>query len=218
MKIEVVNINLKENIYWRNKFEEYRENVILKNTKDDKIKNYTKKNFNIDFQLGTFLMLDVSNTNHKIAGFTSVFKPKIWSNEICRICNRTWIDPIYRSNSLSGKDKAGKSTRKGQKWGISYAYKDQIDCALKFQKKLIIISRENKPFRVNTLRSMSIGLKHLYPEWQYDNDNYYQVQENESKYTSWQKIVWKELEPEAKKYLNTIPKISVNDWKKRFEN
>ena len=43
MKIEVVNINLKENIYWRNKFEEYRENVILKNTKDDKIKNYTKK-------------------------------------------------------------------------------------------------------------------------------------------------------------------------------
>jgi len=217
MKIEIININLKKNIIWRDKFEEYRENIILKNKKDDKWENYTKDNFNVDYQMGTFLMIDVSNLVPKIAGFTAVFKPKFWPKEICRICNRTWIDPEYRSNSLNGKDKAGKSTRKGQKWGISYAYKEQLDCCLKYKRKLIIISRENKPFRINTLRSMSIGLKYLHPEWQYDNDNYYQVKEDETRHSSWQKIVWKELESESKKYLNLIPKISSEDWKKRFE-
>lgn len=156
--------------------------------------------------------------NNKIAAITSVFRNKSWPIDIARICNRTWLDHEYRSTNLSGKDKHGLSNRNGNKWGITYAYKHQINCCRSNNINIAIISRENNNINSikNTMRSSWLGLIKLYPEWIYDDDNYYLTCNNENIYKCWQKLVWLNIDNNNSTSLSKFKKISNNEYKSLF--
>ena len=215
MKVKVININLDENSLWRERFEIYRHDIILANPKDDKWRNYTVERFNIDQQLGTFLMID--EEEDRIAAFVSVFRPKHWPIQVARIGNRTWIDFDYRASTISGKDKAGTSNRTGNRWGITYAYDVQLNCCRENGVEVAIMSRENRPGTVNTMRSSWMGLIKVHPEWKYDDNRYFLSCIDRENYSCWQKMVWIELNKGSERYLlNDISSISSIEYNEKF--
>lgn len=213
MQVDVYDLNKPENTQWRERFERYRHEVILAGT-DEKRENYTERRFAIDEQLGTFLMVD--READRIAALAAVFRPAHWPTEVARIGNRTWIDPDYRASSLSGRDKGGTSLRTGNRWGVTYAYQQQMACCLAHGVRVPVMSRENRPGKANTMRASWLGLIKVHPEWRYDDNVYFLTCANEDSYACWQKMVWKELVPDSERFIRMVKTISADEFNSRF--
>jgi len=195
MKIRVININ--NNIEWREKFEEYRNNIMI-NTKI-RSENYTMKRFNIDEQVATFLMVDVDV--NQIAAVCSLYTPPVWPREVVRAFNRSYIDPNYRAKGMASSD-GETHTRGNNKLGRfcqTYCYDHIIENSILNDKKIITATRENsgKSNAINLMFSMILSTD---KEWKLA-DNYFLTCVNENCSECWQRLLYRELELGSKKYL-----------------
>lgn len=211
--MQVYDINLPENKFWRNMFEEYRTDVILKS--DIRAENYTIQRFNIDKQLGTFLMFD--ETREKIAGVCAVFTPPHWPKTIARLYNRSFVDPYYRMKGLSTSNEyssLGKTKTLG-KLCHQYAYNHMIDVCIKNGVKLGVATRENSG-KSNSIKIMYRCGIEKDPRWTID-DRYFLTMPAPNEFSCWQRLVYLPLDNiDPNEYLDQIPNITKEEFEKKF--
>lgn len=210
-------IDAKKSSYWITRFEKYRH-FILKNDKISRnIENYQASRFQLKSLLGLFLVLDQKNS--RIAGFFSVFTPKVWPKDIARISNRTYVDPDYRFKGLLSHGNE-RDLRYSSTWGSTIGYKYQIDCCLQHKIKLAVVTRENirGPGHANDFDSMYKRFKMKYPEWKMEK-GYYLTCSNKDDYRCWQKLVFLNLNKKEKPklLLHSIPQITHEEYQNKFK-
>lgn len=212
MKIKVININ--NDAVWRNKFEEYRNSTMI-NTKI-RSDNFTIKRFNIDEQIATFLMVD--EDENQIAAVCSLFTPAVWPNEVVRAFNRSYIDPKYRAKGIASTDGV-TYTRGNAKLGRfcqKYCYDHIIKISKLNNKKIITATRENsgKSNAINLMFNMILSTD---KEWKL-TDNYFLTCADKNCSKCWQRLIFRELEVNSKKYLDNIPQLTINEYNNKFIN
>ena len=102
--------------------------------------------------------------------------------------------------------------------GVSYAYGVQMQCCQENQISLAIMSRENTPTALarNTMYAAYKGLVRAKPGWEFDSEHYYLTYDNPGVYSCWQKLVWFDIDGKAREVLEQIPRITNEDYTKRF--
>jgi len=208
-------IDVKKYSYWQFRFEKYREFILEKYKTHRNIKNYQFSRLNLKDILGLFVVYD--ETKNRIAGFTSVFTPRIWPHNIARISNRLWVDPDYRLKglSLTGYE---RNLRYGSNWGVTITYKHQINCCRKNKIDMAVITRENKKVLTdgNSLPFLYSRFKKLKPEWKL-SDKYYLTCNNRVDYRCWQRLIYLELRKNtAKILLAAVPSMTSEVYYKKF--
>ena len=190
--------------------------MILEKYKDEKhIQNYTNNRFNVDNLLGLFLVFD--KRGQKIVGFMSVFRPKVWPQNVARISNRTWIDPDYRLKGLSLVSE-GRNLRLGINYGMTLAYDFQINCCKKHKISLAVVTRENMkgPDIKNNTEFLYRRLKLAKPEWNLAA-NYYLTCSNKNDYRCWQRLLYLELKTGvADLILRKMTNITPEEYLRKF--
>ena len=208
-------IEVENSSYWQAQFEKYRAFIIKKYDNWANIKNYTQARFKIQDLLGLFLIYD--ENLQKIAGFLSVFRPKIWPAHVARISNRTWIDPSYRLKGLSLISE-GRNLRLGVNYGMTLAYDLQLNCCRKNNISVAVVTRENTkdPASENSFNFLHKRLKLAKPEWKLASD-YYLTCSNEKDYRCWQRLAYMELKKGGWAAESVkMKKISCQEYFKRF--
>jgi len=216
--IGVIDINLPENQEWRERFERYRHDVIMAGG-DEKVANYSAQRFDVSQQLATFIMVHLEED--RIAAIAAVFRPVTWPMEAARMGNRTWIDPDYRARDLSGRDKIGLTIRNGMKWGVTFAYNQQLDVCRRNGVRAVAMTRENRPGSRNTMHASYLGLLKARPHdgWTYCDNTYYLTCRAEDHYSCWQKAVWLGIDgADLGPILPQIKQITQDEFNQRFHN
>lgn len=212
--MQVYDLNLVENTHWREMFEEYRTTVILNS--DIRSENYTQQRFNIDKQLGTFLMFD--EIREKIAGVCAVYIPPHWPKTIARLYNRSFVDPYYRIKGLSRSNEHSNlgKTRTLGKLCHQFAYQHMIDVCIKNDVKLGVATRENsgKSNSINTMYRCGIDKD---PRWKID-ERYFLTMPAPNEFTCWQRLIYLPLNDDIDPnfYLDQIPNISREEFETKF--
>lgn len=211
--MQVFDLNLSENNYWRELFEKYRTEVMLKS--EIRSENYTEKSFNIDKQLSTFLMYD--ETRESIAGVCAVFIPTHWPKTIARLYNRSFVDPFYRIKGLS-KSNNVSNLGKGKNIGKlchQFSYNHMIATCKKHGVQLGVATREN----TGTSNSINVMYRCAIDKdenWKIDN-RYFLTAPYPEEAVCWQRLIYIPLsEHSAESNLNQIPNITKVEYEKRF--
>ena len=182
-------------------------------------KNYTKKRFNIDKQISTFVVCHKETS--EIVSVAGVYQPLHWPKEVARISNRYFINPKYRCKGLSSYDGYTFQYNQGSKPSGRYiqklCYDDMIESCKKAGIKIAIISREIQKIKdckkidilLRTIRCSDIG-------WN-KKDRLYLTCANKKASSCWQKIMYLSLGKESNiKILEEIDSISLGQWSKMF--
>ena len=217
MRFQIIDVK-KSSPIWKTRFEEYRRTIIKNDKISRNIDNYKPSNFQLEFLLGLYLVFD--KKNNRIAGFFSVFTPKIWPKYIARINNRTYVDLNYRKGlSVCGNK---RELRHNSGWGSTIGYKHQLKCCLENKVKLAVITRENvrgpnSKNNFDLIMYKQFGNK--YHGWNMGR-GYYLTCSNGDDFRCWQKLVFINLEkhenPEL--LLAPIPRISLSEYNRKFNN
>lgn len=211
--MKVYDLNLTENSQWRELFEKYRIEVILKT--EIRSSNFTTKRFDIDKQLGSFLMYD--ETQERIAGICSVYIPPHWPKTIARLYNRSFVDPYYRIKGLSKRNEVS-SLDKGRNIGKlchQYAYDHMIDVCKKNKVQLGVATREN----TGKANSINVMYRCAYDKdinWILD-DRYFLTAPSPDDAVCWQRLIYISLEKHnVEDNLSLIPNMTQDEFKEKF--
>ncbi len=210
--LKVIDITLSQNARWRERFERYRQEVMVDPDHNERWRNYTESKLDIADQLGAFLTIDASTM--RIVRFESVYRPPHWPERAARICNRTWVDPTYRAAGLS----RARNRSRLQQTDRSYfhTYHHQLECCRAKNIGLVIISRENAPKRVNSIKAIFHQISKVYANWRLLDDAYLLVSPHRKTHSCWQKIIWYALAHDAEQMLSSIPTITCKEFQRRF--
>lgn len=213
MNINVYDLNLSENSYWREQFEKYRHEVML--SSEIRAENFTPARFDIDKQLGTFLMYDTDN--ERIAGMCAVYVAPHWPSTVARLYNRSFVDPHYRMRGLSksnGITNLGNGKRVG-KLCHQYAYNHMIDVCKKKNILLGVATRENSG-QSNAINVMHRCAVDKDPNWVLD-DRYFLTMPYPNNFQCWQRLIYVKIqEHDLASTLGQIPNITQQEFKERF--
>jgi hypothetical protein len=211
--MKVYDLNLPENSSWREMFEKYRFDVML-NT-EIRSSNFRPNEFNIDKQLGSFLMFD--EVQNRIAGICSVYTPPHWPKTVARLYNRSFVDPNYRLKGLS-KSNSVSNLGKGRNLGKlchQYAYGNMVAVCKKNGITLGVATRENTG-KSNSIMVMCRCACDKDPNWTL-SERYFLTAPSPEKAVCWQRLIYIEfVAGGANHNLSQIPNISQDEYKERF--
>ena len=203
------NIHTLNREHWLyNEFESFRSNVMEKEPYFGV--NYSKKNFNIDNQISTFIIFNRKESD--IVSVASVFRPAHWPKEVIRISNRYFINPKYRCKNLSLYDGyTYQYARKGELVGRyiqRLSYKDMISCCKNAEGKVAVISRQiNNSTHRTRIDSMLKTIRHSDPRWK-KTEKLYLTCINKKDPSCWQQLLYLPIYKEEDNiFLNKIDSI-----------
>jgi len=199
--------------YWKNRFESYREKMLVKYCDHPMIENYDKTRLQIEKQVGFFLTVNIET--HEIAKFSTVFHPKHWPKEVVRIYNRTWVDPAYRASGLQQKRDFTKQEYFDDQMS---PLEQQILCAKNHGAELVVLSREFTSGFVNRAPAISKLMNQRDRKWVVDRNNVYLTVKSRSNASCWQMLIYHELVENSANWLNRIPSMTIEKFKRKFSH
>lgn len=213
MIVDVYDLNLPKNTDRREQFERYRYDVMVNTTIRNQ--NFTKQRFDIDKQLGTFLMVD--REKDRIAAICAVFIPPVWPNNIARLFNRSYIDPDYRAKGLARSDGVTSTAGLGKlgRWCQTFAYNAMIDVCKKNNIDVGVCTRENNG-KSNAIKLLLENSKHADTNWDI-KPNYYLTCDNENSEKCWQRLIYVPIsDKDPDTVLSSIKQITADEYYQRF--
>lgn len=213
MIVDVYDLNDSKNYLWRERFEKYRYEVMLRS--GVRSENYTRKRFNIDEQLGSFLMID--REKDQIAAICSVFRPSHWPVNIARMFNRSYVDPNYRAKGMSRSDGVTKIAGDGKlgKWCQTFAYPHMIQVCVQNNIDLGVCTRENNG-KLNAINLFLTSARDADPQWEIE-ENYYLTCPAPDSSQCWQRLIYVSLtDKNPKTILSQIPQITQEEYASRY--
>lgn len=213
MIVDVYDLNLSKNSDRREQFEQYRHDIMV-NT-NIRNQNFTKQRFDIDKQLGTFLMID--REKDRIAAICAVFVSPVWPTNIARLFNRSYIDPDYRAKGLSRSDGVTSTEGLGKlgRWCQTFAYDSMIEVCKTNNIDVGVCTRENNG-NSNAINLLLKNSRHADPNWNI-KPNYYLTCQNENSEKCWQRLIYISLSnKDPTEVLSNIKQISSDEYTQRF--
>lgn len=196
-------------------FEAFRDRLISEGGKDRLLRNYAPDRFDLDRQIAVTVIFE--RGTGRIVGFASVFRPDHWPEGSARVGNRSWIDTAYRHGRPDAID--GEALR-GPVANVVAFIKILIPptraiCARR-NVRLGVITRETQGRLNSALFKILPNISTEAFAWRSDSGGYYSTLPGAGSASTWQRVLFHAVDPEALSFLHRIPRITNDVFVARF--
>ena len=103
-------------------------------------------------------------------------------------------------------------------YGMTLAYKSQINCCKKNNIAIAVVTKENeKNFNSKSFNFLYSNLKKAKPEWELARDYYLTCPDQNSR-KCWQRLIYLELKKGSIKNLDKLKRINFQEYYRKFRN